>query len=141
MGQIDQAKTSKNCDENNIFGSYKAIEEKDIKPILTIEELLQKNDFEKHISLFELPSSIKEIMTIDEVNAAISWYFKWKLITPISEQNTCTIKKIFGLHDGLKIIIAVNFYKYLRNKEYDPEIVEMFLIENINNKNIKEKNR
>ncbi len=109
------------------FGSHKAVDEKDIIGKMSIEDLLQKNEFEKHVGSFELPSSITDVMDTDQVNACIDWYLKWKLSSPISQQNTCTIKDIFGYKDGVKVIIAINFYKYLRNKGYDPNVVEIFL--------------
>lgn len=125
MNDFDKAKILGDC--GTALGSHKAIDEKDVKGFLKIEDLLQKNDFEKHIGSFELPSSVAAIMTIDEVNAVVSWYLKWKLTTPLDKQTTCTIKDTFGWEDGLKAIIAINFYKYLRNKGYDPQVVELFL--------------
>ena len=129
MYDFDKEKILGDCSEK-YFGSHKTINEEDIIPTITLEELLQKNRFEKHIGSFELPSSILDIMTVDEVNASISWYLEWKLTSPVSEQNTCTIKRLFGPQNGLKVIIAINFYKYLRNKSYDPEVVELFLTKN-----------
>lgn len=126
MNDIDKAKILGDCG-NKVLGSHKATAEQDFKGILKIEDLLQKNDFEKHVGSFELPSSLSAIMTVDEVNAVVDWYLKWKLSTPLDQQNTCIVKDTFGLPDGLKAIIAINFYKYLRNKEYDPEVVEIFL--------------
>jgi hypothetical protein len=126
MTDFDKHKILGDCG-HEALGTYKAIDEKDIKGILSIEDLLQKNDFEKHIGSFEIPSNVAAIMSIDEMNAVISWYLPWKLKTPFDKQNTCTIKDTFGWKDGLKAIIAINFYKYLRNKGYDPEVVEIFL--------------
>ena len=127
MNDFDKARILGDCGQEVLNQSSKAIDEKDIVPTITIEDLLQKNDFEKHLGSFELPSSVSSIMTIDEVNAVVSWYLRWKLTSPIDQQTTCTIKNIFGWEDGLKVIIAINFYKYLRNKGYDPEVVELFL--------------
>lgn len=121
MNNLDKDKILGDC------GNGTVIDETGIKGYLKIEDLLQKNDFEKLIGSFELPDSLKSIMTVDEVNAVVSWYLKWKLTEPLATQNTCTIKDTFGLEDGLKAIIAINFYKYLRNKGYDPQIVELFL--------------
>ena len=126
MTDFDKHKILGDCGHESL-GSHKATDEKDIKGILSIEDLLQKNDFEKHVGSFEIPSNVSAIITIDEINAVISWYLPWKLNTPFDKQNTCTIKDIFGWKDGLKAIIAINFYKYLRNKGYDPEVVEIFL--------------
>jgi hypothetical protein len=134
MNDFDKSRILGDCG-GEYFGSHKAIDEKDVKPTITIEDLLQKNDFEKLVGSFELPESIKNIMTVDEVNASVDWYLKWKVASPIAEQNTCTIKKLFGYNDGLKVIIAINFYKYLRNKGYDPEVVELFLSRPINKNN------
>ena len=115
------------CDKLN---STKSFDEKTHKGTLNIEKLLQ-NGFEKHVGYFELPETIKVLVTIDDINAIISWYLKWKLTEPISTQTTCTIINVFGYKDGIKAIVAINFFKYLRNKEYDPSIVEAFEI-NIN---------
>ena len=127
MNDFDKARILGDCGQEVLNQSSTSIDEKDIVPTITIEDLLQKNDFEKHLGSFELPSSVSSIMTIDEVNAVVSWYLRWKLTSPIDQQTTCTIKNIFGWEDGLKVIIAINFYKYLRNKGYDPEVVELFL--------------
>lgn len=121
MNDFDRAKILGDC------GHGAAIDEKLVKGKQSIEDLLQRNDFEKHIGSFELPDNVKSIMSTDEVNAVISWYLKWKLTEPLAKQNTCTIKDTFGWEDGLKAIIAINFYKYLRNKGYDPQVVELFL--------------
>lgn len=134
MNDFDKRKILGDCG-SNYFGAHNSIKDEDIKGYMSITDLLQKNDFTKHIGSFELPSAVKDIMTIDEVNAVISWYLNWKLISPISEQTTCTIKNIFGFDDGLKAIIAINFYKYLRNNGYDPQIVEIFLTKSINKNN------
>jgi len=104
----------------------KNFSDKDIDGILSIEDLLQKG-FDKHVGIFEIPESIKNIMSMDEVNAVITWYLSWKITCPIEKQNTCTIRDTFGYKESIKVIIAINFYKYLRNKGYDPDIVEIFL--------------
>ena len=111
-----------NCDELNSSGKF---DEDSHEGELSIEDLLQ-NKFDKHLGSFELPESIKDIMPVDEVNAIITWYLHWQLTSPISEQTTCTIINVFGKIEGTKAIIAINFFKYLRNKSYDPQIVEMF---------------
>lgn len=109
----DKLNTSKTFDETQHQGS------------LSIEDLLHLG-FEKHIGAFELPESIKALMTVDDMNAVVSWYLKWKLSEPITTQTTCTIVNTFGYKDGLRAIVAINFFKYLRNKDYDPAIVEAF---------------
>lgn len=114
------------CNELN---ATKSFDEKQHNGTLSIEGLLQ-NGFEKHVGSFELPETIKALMTTDDINAIISWYLKWKLTEPISTQTTCTIINVFGYKDGIKAIVAINFFKYLRNKEYDPSIVEAFEINN-----------
>lgn len=98
---------------------------------ISINDLLQK-PFEKFIGSFEIPEVLKEIVSADEVNASIDWYLSWKLREPIETQNTCTIKRIFGYTDGIRVIISINLYKYLRNKDYDPEVVEKFISKVIN---------
>lgn len=110
-------------DCNKMFATF---DETTIKGERSLESLLQE-PFEKHIGSFEIPTSLKGLMDIDTFNAVISWYLKWKITEPMDTQNTCTIKKIFGHHDGSKAIIAINLYKYLRNKGYDPEVIEKFL--------------
>lgn len=111
-----------NCDELNSSGKF----DEDLhEGSLSIEDLLQKK-FDIYLGAFELPDSIKDIMPIDEVNAIITWYLHWQLTSPVAEQTTCTIINTFGKLDGTKAIISINFFKYLRNKSYDPEIVEMF---------------
>ena len=82
--------------------------------------------FDKHIAKYEISETLKGFLDIDELNAIIDWYLKWKLSTSIETQNTCTIKDIFG-NDAIKVIVAINFWKYLRGKEYDPQIVEKIL--------------
>jgi hypothetical protein len=99
----------------------------------SIEQLLQK-PFNKHIGSFEIPTDLKSILDVDEINAIISWYMSWKLTEPIETQNTCTIKTMFGVFDSVKVIIAINLYKYLRNKGYDPEIIDQFITKMINTK-------
>jgi hypothetical protein len=111
-----------NCNKLN---STKKFDEEAHNGELSIENLLQ-NKFNKHLGAFELPDSIKNIMTVDDVNAIITWYLHWQLTSPVSEQTTCTIINIFGKFEGTKVIVAINFFKYLRNKSYDPTIVEMF---------------
>ncbi len=110
------------CDKLNTSNKF---DETQHKGSLSIEDLLH-NKFDKHIGTFELPESIKSIMTADDMNAIVSWYLQWKLVTPIAEQTTCTIVNTFGYTDGIKAIVAINFFKYLRNKDYDPAIVEAF---------------
>lgn len=110
-------------DCNKMFATF---DETTIKGERTLESLLQE-PFEKHIGSFEIPTSLKGLMDIDTFNAVISWYLKWKITEPMDTQNTCTIKKVFGHYDGSKAIIAINLYKYLRNKGYDPEVIEKFL--------------
>lgn len=95
--------------------------------LLSINDLLQKK-FEKYIGNFEIPLSLKDILNVDEINASVDWYVSWKLTEPIETQNTCTIKKLFGFYDGTRVIIAINLFKYLRNKGYDPDIIEKFVI-------------
>jgi len=111
----------------NCSGNSSSISDKDIVGVLSIEDLLQKG-FEKHVGSFEIPASVRDIVEVDEINAIITWYNHWKLTTPADLQNTCTIKDIFGYADAIKVVVAINFYKYLRNKGYDPDIVEKFLI-------------
>lgn len=110
-------------DCGKIIGSF---DETTIKGERTLESLLQE-PFEKHIGSFEIPHTLKGLMETDEFNAVISWYLKWKLTEPLDTQNTCTIKKVFGYNDGNRAIIAINLYKYLRNKGYDPEVMERFI--------------
>jgi len=111
-----------NCDELNSSGKF---DEDTHEGELRIEDLLQKK-FDKHLGSFELPDSIKDIMTVDDINAVITWYLHWQLTSPVAEQTTCTIINVFGKIEGTKAIVAINFFKYLRNKSYDPTIVEMF---------------
>ena len=94
---------------------------------ISIDDLLH-GKYEKHIGSFEIPFSLKEILTADDVNASVSWYLTWKLREPFETQNTCTIRRLFGEFDGTRVIIAINLYKYLRNKGYDPNIIERFVI-------------
>lgn len=114
-------------DCSKILGHHESVKEEDLKGVISIEDLLQQNDFEKHVALFEIPYTVSDILTIDEINASVSWYLKWKLVEKIENQNTCTIKRIFGYKEAIRVIVAINFYKYLRNKGYDPDIVEIFL--------------
>lgn len=107
-------KLSGNFDETKFKGS------------MSIEGLLQK-PFEKHIGKFEMPSSLKDLFDVEHINAIITWYLRWKLVEHIDRQNTCTIFEKFGYHDGMKVIIAINLYKYLRNKGYDPEVIEKII--------------
>lgn len=110
-----------------VMGNHEAIKQSDIIPTLSIEDLLQKKDFEKHVGSFEIPHTVSDIMTVDEINAVITWYHRWQLRESADKQNTCTIKDIFGEKEAIRVIVAINFYKYLRNKGYDPDIVEIFL--------------
>jgi len=98
----------------------KSIKEEDIIGVLSVQSLLQQ-PFETHVGLFELPESIKQILHIDEINAIITWYLKWKLTEPIATQNTCTIRKVFGYTDSIRIIVAINFYKYVRSELHRPK--------------------
>lgn len=91
-----------------------------------IKDLLQK-PYDKHISDFEIPVGLRDLFDASTVNTIITWYLNWKLIEHIDRQNTCTIKEIFGYNDGTIIIIAINLYKYLRHKAYDPEIIGKFV--------------
>lgn len=109
------------CDKLN--GRF---EETSIVGEITISSLLEQ-PFEKHIGSFEIPQELKELMSLDEFNACIDWYLKWKLREPIETQNTCTVKKVFGAYDGDRTIIAINLYKYLRNKGYDPTVIQKFI--------------
>lgn len=111
---IDCNKLKGNFDDNSIVGERK------------LESLLTE-PFEQHIGSFEIPAELKSLMDIGLFNAVINWYLKWKLVEPIETQNTCTIIKIFGNEDGMKAIIAINLYKFLRNKGYDPEIIKKFI--------------
>ena len=106
--------------------TYVECNETELVGEISIEDLLQSS-FEKHIGSFEIPSSLKTLFSIDEVNAIITWYLHWKLTSPPNTQNTCYIKELFGYNDGMKVIIAINLYKYLRTKEYDPYIIEKFI--------------
>ncbi len=109
------------CDKlNGRFEETSIIGERTLTSLLEIP-------FEKHIGSFEIPQEIKGLLTIDEFNACIDWYLKWKLREPLETQNTCTIKKVFGSSDGDKVIVAINVYKYLRNKGYDPTVIEKFI--------------
>jgi hypothetical protein len=110
-----------------------SLPEEDFIGTLKISDLLQK-PFEKHIGSFEIPFDIKQFLDADEINASITWYLNWKLSEPMETQNTCTIKKLFGFLDGTRVIIAINLYKYLRNKGYDPEIIDRFITNTINKK-------
>jgi len=109
---------------NDLKGQF---DETELKGEITVNELLQ-HSFDKHIGSFEIPSSLKTLFDIDEVNAIITWYLNWKLTYPINMQNTCVIKHLFGYYEGIKVIIAINLYKYLRNKDYDPDVVEKFKV-------------
>lgn len=106
---------------------YRSIDEKDMIGEMTIEDLFSKGIPEKHVASFEVPDSVKNVLNVDEINAVVSWYHLWKLTSPIADQTTCGIKKTFGYKDGIRAIIAINFYKYLRNLGYDPNVVEYFL--------------
>jgi hypothetical protein len=97
-----------------------------IKGKMTIDSLLLQ-PFEKHVGSFEIPQLLKGLLEVDQINAIVSWYIKWKLTTPVEQQTTCTIIDEFGYIDGSKAIIAINLYKYLRKKAYEPNIVEKFL--------------
>jgi hypothetical protein len=88
----------KDCEK--LSGNFDETQHKGFR---TLEDLLQL-PFEKHVGGFEIPSMIKQILDIDQINASIDWYLKWKLTEPFETQNTCTIKNIFGYEDGLKII-------------------------------------
>jgi hypothetical protein len=103
-----------------------SFDETEIEGKMTILDLLQQ-PYDKHIGQFEIPTSLRDLFCADEVNAVITWYLNWKLTEPIETCNTCTIKKVFGFYDGTKVIIAINLYKYLRNKGYDPEVMEQFV--------------
>jgi len=102
------------------------VDETKIKGVKSIESILQE-PFDKHVGTFEIPYLLKGLLDVDQINAIITWYIKWKLTEPVKTQTTCTIINVFGYHDGGKVIIAINMYKYLRNKGYDPEVVEQFL--------------
>jgi len=108
--------------------SQKAIEDKDIKGIMSIKDLL-KYPYQTYIYAYELPQSVKDLISTEEVNAVIHWYLNWKKTTPKETQTTCEIIRIFGFYDGTRAIIAVNFFKYLRLQSYDPDIVEKFKAE------------
>jgi len=110
-------------------GSAEAIKDIDIVGYQTINDLLQK-PFDTYIGSFEVPQGIKDLMDIDQINSVIEWYLHWKLTSPIAQQNTCTIKDIFGDVESIKVIVAINLYKYLRNKGYEPQIMEIFLKNN-----------
>lgn len=97
-----------------------------IKGRRTIDSLLQQ-PFEKHIGSFEIPQLLKGLFDVDQINAIVSWYIRWKLTAPLDQQTTCTIIDEFGYIDGSKAIIAINLYKYLRKRGYDPNIIEKFL--------------
>jgi len=97
-----------------------------IKGVRTIESLLEE-PFDKHVGSFELPAIIKGLMDVDQINAIITWYVRWKLTSTVDKQTTCTVIDEFGYVGGTKAIIAINIYKYLRNKGYDPDFVEKFL--------------
>lgn len=101
-------------------------DEKQYKGVISIDYLLQK-PFDKHVGEFEIPFDLKGLFDISEINAIITWYLHWKIISNPKIQTTCTIYDIFGYDDGTKVIIAINLYKYLRNKDYDPDIVEEFI--------------
>ncbi len=111
---IDCGKVSGGYDETLVVGS------------LSINDILHQ-PFDKHIGSFEIPNALTDLLNVDEINAVITWYYKWKLTEPVITQNTCTIKKLFGFYDGVRVIIAINLYKYLRNKGYDPDVMEQFL--------------
>lgn len=101
----------------------------DISNTLTIDQLLHL-PFKQHVGSFEIPYLIKGLLSSDEINAIISWYIEWKLTSPPNTQNTCTINDLFGYDEGAKVIIAINLYKYLRNKGFDPDVVEEFIVNN-----------
>ena len=111
---LDCGKVSTRFDESQVRGD------------LSIDGLLQQS-FEKHIAGFEIPLSLRDLLDADRVNAIITWYLGWKLTEHPDKQNTCTIIYRFGQKDGLKVIIAINLYKYLRHKAYDPDIIEKFI--------------
>ena len=117
-----ELEASIDCKELNQSDKF---DETQHKGALSIEDLLQQG-FEKHVGAFELPETIKSMMHVDDMNAIITWYLNWKLVSSIDQQTTCTIINIFGYKDGIKAIVAINFFKYLRNKSYDPTIVEAF---------------
>lgn len=115
--------------ENSLIDCGKVdglFDERELKGHIKIDDLLKK-PFDKHIGNFEVPQSLRDILDGDRVNAIITWYYGWKLTEHPERQNTCTIKEIFGYYEGITVIIAINLYKYLRNKGYDPEVVEKFL--------------
>ncbi len=127
MGISDKELEQIITDCNDMPQGAESISQRDIVGTLSIEDLLQKNDFEKHVGSFELPHTITSIIDVDMFNAVVSWYLKWKISEPLANQTTCTIIRVFGYKDAIKAIVAINFYKYLRNKGYDPDIVEQFL--------------
>lgn len=106
---------------------YAEFDETKVKGLITISQLLETS-FDKHIGSFEVPYDLRGFFDIDEINSIITWYLHWKVTSNPKEQNTCTIYDIFGYDEGTKVIIAINLYKYLRNKGYDPDIVEEFII-------------
>ena len=115
--------------EQQLFDCGKAsvkFDESQVRGDLSISALLQQ-PFEKHIANFEIPLSLRDLFDADHVNAIITWYLSWKLTEAIERQNTCTIVYRFGQKEGLKVIIAINLYKYLRHKAYDPDIIEKFV--------------
>jgi len=92
---------------------------------LTIEQLLHK-PFDKHIAGFEIPDDIKDLLDVDMINAVITWYLKWKIIEHPNNQHTCMIKELFN-DDWYLVVMSINLYKYLRNKTYDPNVINSLL--------------
>lgn len=97
-----------------------------IKGDITINDLLD-NYFVHYVGGYEIPKSLSELLTVDDINAIITWYHRWRLNEPVATQTTCTIKSVFGYYDGMRVIIAINLFKYLRNKTYDPDVIEKIL--------------
>ncbi len=111
---FDCGKVSTTFDETQLKGS------------MTIDALLQK-PYDKHIGGFEIPLSLRDLFDADRVNAIVTWYLHWKLTEELDKQNTCTLLYLFGYKDGVKVIIAINLFKYLRHKTYDPDVIEKFI--------------
>ena len=118
---LEKAKGLIECGKMNA-----TFDETQVRGYLSIDALLQK-PFDKHIANFEIPLSLRDLFDADHVNAIITWYLHWKLTEEFDKQNTCTILYMFGYKDGVKAIIAINLYKYLRHKSYDPDIIEKFI--------------
>ena len=117
------------ADENDLVDCGRVVgefDERHINGVLAIQDLLQQ-PFERHVATFEIPVTLRELLSTDEVNAIVTWYLNWKITEPLDSQTTCTIKNIFGIYDASRAIVAINLYKYLRNKGYDPEVVEKFI--------------